>query len=155
MASAATRKFVTTICFCQEIGRCIYKNAMASDGRQWLKKKSRGLMDTADMYRQRYNEDMGPKDIARVQDGLDAMVGAGLESCHSYQSYLSFLIPILNERRMELESARKCDHGKVSALNDMIHRAEEINQYYEQRIRHTKFEMEGCALLDSFNSMEV
>lgn len=155
MASASTRKFVTTICFCQEIGRCIHKDAMTSDGRQWLKKKSRELMDTADMYRKRYNEDMGPKDIARVQEGLDAMVYAGLENCHSYQSYLAFLIPILNERKIELEGARKCNTGKVLALSDLIDRAEELNRYYEQRIRHSKFEMEGCALLDSFNGMEV
>jgi hypothetical protein len=128
---------------------------MASDGREWLKRKSLEMMNTASVYRNKYNGNMGPKDIIRVQEGLDVMLDAGLESCHSYQSYLTFLIPMLNERRIELHGAKKFDTDKVLALDDMIERAEELNRYYEQRIRHSKFEMEGCALLDSFNSVAV
>lgn len=155
MASSAERRFVTTVCFCQEIGRCIYNHVMQSDGRVWLKKKSNEMMNTANGYRKQFNNNMGPKDVARVQEGLDKMLYAGLESCHSYQSYLAFLIPILNERKIELMGCKKFDKAKVSALDDMIAKAEEISRYYGQRIRHQNFEMEGCDLLDSFNSVSV
>ncbi len=155
MASAAERSFVTTVCFCQEIGRCINNQAMSLEGREWLKRKSLEMTTAANEYRKKFNRGMGRKDVARVQKGLDGMLGAGLESCHSYQSYLAFLIPILNERKIELQGAKKFDTRKVLALDDMIQRAEELNRYYEQRIRYSKFKLEGCDLLDSFNSVQV
>ncbi len=151
MASESERKFVTTLAFAQEIGRCINQHAMTFDGREWLKEKSLELMMAADIYLRKYNGNMGPKDIKKVEDDLDTMCENGLESCGSYQSYLIFLLPTLGTRRDELKNAKSSD--KREALSDLIVKTESIERYYSSRIRHHKFEREGGALLDSFNEI--
>jgi hypothetical protein len=150
MASKSERKFVTTLCFSMEIARCIKKQYEGEPGKAWIKGKVEELKNLSGKYLQKYNGNIGHKDIALIKQHMEDMSENGLEQADSYQTYLAFQMGLLSDREAEL-AAHNGSKEKIGVLQDLQKRVDQIWVYFASRTRNEKLDVDGMKLMDQFN----